>query len=69
MDFVVEHGRRVLAVEVKRTSSPGYGDVEGLRRFLAEYSQATAGVLLHGGREIRQLDERIVAVPWTLATG
>jgi predicted AAA+ superfamily ATPase len=69
VDFVVEHGRRVLAVEVKRTSSPGYGDVEGLRRFLADHSRASAGVLLHSGREIRRLDERIVAVPWTLVTG
>jgi len=69
VDFVVEHGRRVLALEVKRTSSPGYGDVEGLRRFLADHSQASAGVLLHSGREIRRLDERIVAVPWTLVTG
>jgi predicted AAA+ superfamily ATPase len=68
VDFVVEHGRRVLAVEVKRTDRPSDGDAGGLRRFLAEHPQA-AGGLLHAGQEIRRLSEAIVAVPWTLITG
>jgi len=27
------------------------------------------GILLHGGQQIRRLDEKIVAVPWSLLTG
>lgn len=69
VDFVVEHGRRVLAIEVKRTTTPGYGDTAGLRAFLADYPKATGGLLLHGGNEIRRLDKSIVAVPWTMLTG
>jgi len=69
VDFVLEHGRRLLAIEVKRTTHPGYGDAAGLRAFLAEYPQAVGGLLLHTGREIRRLDEKIIAAPWTMVAG
>lgn len=69
VDFVLEHGRRVLAIEVKHSPNPGYGDTAGLRGFLAEHPKALGGVLLHSGRDIRRLDQRIVALPWTMVTG
>lgn len=69
VDFVVEHGRRLLAIEVKRTAQPNYGDTAGLRAFLKDYPKAAGGLLLHSGREIRHLDKNIVAVPWTMITG
>ena len=69
VDFVLEHGRRLLAIEVKRTANPGYGDDAGLRAFLAEFPQATGGLLLHTGREIRRLDEKIIAAPWRMVAG
>ena len=69
VDFVLEHGQRLLAIEVKRTTNPGYDDAAGLRAFLAEYPQATRGLLLQTGREIRRLDEKIIAAPWTMVAG
>ncbi len=69
VDFVVEHGRRVAAVEVKATNNPGYRDIAGLQAFLGEHPGAVAGILLHSGREIRRLDKKIMALPWTLLTG
>jgi len=69
VDFILEHGRRLLAIEVKHTANPNYGDAAGLRSFLAEYPKASGGLLLHGGREIRRLDQAILAVPWTIMTG
>jgi len=69
VDFVVEHGRRLLGVEVKQTTQPRYRDVAGLQAFLTEYPKASGGILLHGGQAIRRLDEKIVAIPWTLVTG
>jgi predicted AAA+ superfamily ATPase len=69
VDFVVEHGRRVLAIEVKLTDRPTYGDAAGLRHFLVEHPKASGGLLLHSGQETRRLDENIVAAPWTLVTG
>lgn len=64
VDFVVEHGSRLLAIEVKTGSEARYGDAENLRLFLKEYPEAACGVLCYSGNEIRRLDERIVAIPW-----
>lgn len=69
VDFVIEHGRRLLAVEVKLTTSPGYRDIQGLRSFLGEHPAASGGLFLHSGREVRWLDENIMAVPWRFVTG
>lgn len=69
VDFVVEQGRRLLAVEVKWTDSPRYQHAEGLRAFLEAHPHAQGGVLLHRGTALRYLHERILAVPWTLLTG
>ncbi len=66
VDFVVEHGRKVIAIEVKSASNPGYGEAAGLRAFLDDHPNAAAGVLLHSGRAIRRLGEKIVALPWTM---
>ncbi|MBU4225429.1 MAG: hypothetical protein KKC71_06370 [Chloroflexi bacterium] len=60
---------RLLAIEVKRSDNPGYGDAAGLRAFLSEYPNASGGLLVHGGREIRRLDEKILAILWTMVTG
>jgi predicted AAA+ superfamily ATPase len=69
VDFVVGHGRHAMAVEVKSTKNPGYRDIAGLQAFLKENQGAASGLLLHSGREIKRLDEKIVAVPWTMVTG
>ena len=65
VDFVVESGDRLLPIEVKATSSPGYADTRGLRTFREDYPERCAGgLLLHGGREVQWMAERILAVPW-----
>jgi uncharacterized protein len=69
VDFVVEHGRRILAVEVKSTNNPGFRDIAGLQAFLGEHPSARAGLLLHSGNAIRRLDEKILAIPWSMLTG
>ena len=69
VDFVVEHGRRLLAIEVKLTDNPGYRHATGLRAFIQEYPETAGGILLHSGTSIRQLDEKIITVPWTELTG
>ncbi|PIS37589.1 MAG: ATPase [Nitrospirae bacterium CG08_land_8_20_14_0_20_52_24] len=69
VDFVIEHGRKLLAVEVKLTSVPLYADIEGLKLFMEEYPETSCGLLVYNGNEIRRMDERIVAVPWSVLTG
>ncbi|MFZ5818397.1 MAG: ATP-binding protein [Chloroflexota bacterium] len=69
VDFVIEHGRKVAAIEVKSAKNPGYGDTAGLRAFLKEHPSASAGVLLHTGRDVKRLGDKIIALPWTMFTG
>ncbi|MDQ7825919.1 MAG: ATP-binding protein [Candidatus Eremiobacteraeota bacterium] len=65
VDFVVEHGRSLLPIEVKYTSRPRIEDTAGLRHFMKEYPEAETGVLIHTGAEAEYLGEKIVAIPWT----
>ncbi len=64
VDFVIESGDRLLAVEVK-AGAPRYADTTGLRLFREEYGdQFAGGLLLHGGNEVLQMSEGILAAPW-----
>ncbi|MFQ5542191.1 MAG: ATP-binding protein [Candidatus Binatia bacterium] len=69
VDLVIEHGRRLVIVEIKLTSTPSYRDTESLRLFLEEYPETAAALVIHTGREIKRLHEKIVAVPWYLLSG
>ena len=65
VDFVVEAGDRLLAVEVKAAATPGLADTRGLRLFRQEYPERFAGgLLLHGGHETQWMAEGVLAVPW-----
>ncbi len=65
VDFVVEAGQRLLAVEVKAAATPGLADTRGLRLFRQEYPERFAGgLLLHGGRDTQWMAEGILAAPW-----
>lgn len=69
VDFVLEHGRRLLAIEAKLTNNLGYRDTAGIRLFLEKHPKATGGLIVYGGEEIKRLDENIIAVPWAFITG
>jgi predicted AAA+ superfamily ATPase len=69
VDFVLEYGRRLLAIEVKLTDNLGYRDTAGLRLFLDNHSRASSGLVVYCGNQIRRMDEKIVAIPWSLLTG
>lgn len=65
VDFVIESRGRLLAIEVKATTSPSLGDIRGLRLFQEEYpSQCLGGLLLHGGPQAQWLAPNILAAPW-----
>jgi len=66
VDFVIEWQGRLLAVEVKATTNPGYNDSKGLRTFLQEYAKtALGGLLLHGGDSSFWMADGVLAVPWS----
>jgi predicted AAA+ superfamily ATPase len=69
IDFVIEHGRRIIAIEVKMTSTVRFSDISGLTAFMQEHPNAAAGALVYTGNEIRRLGEKIVAIPWHMIVG
>lgn len=64
VDFVIEHGRKLLAVEVKLTKNPSFNDIKGLLAFMEDYRQTVRGVLIHAGDTIKWLHSKVIAVPW-----
>lgn len=64
VDFVVEHGRKLLAFEVKYTVNPTAFDIKNLLEFIEEYPETVRGVLVHGGDSIKWLHSKVIAVPW-----
>ena len=64
VDFVIEHGRRLLALEVKLTTRPTVRDIQNLLLFMEEYPETVRGVLVHGGEQIQWLHSKVIAVPW-----
>lgn len=64
VDFVIEHGRKLLPIEVKMTSKPSIHDAANLLAFMEEHPLAQLGVLVHGGENVAWLHSKVVAVPW-----
>lgn len=65
VDFVIERNGKLLGIEVKATTNPGYNDTKGLRLFMQEYGDDVAGgLLLHGGEDTFWISERVLATPW-----
>ena len=65
VDFVVEHGGKLIPVEVKWTERPSPQDARHLRVFLREHpGRAERGWVICRCPRPMQLDDRIVALPW-----
>ncbi len=63
VDFVIETGSRVFAIEVKAATRWSATDLSGLRAFLERTPACIAAVLAYNGREAVKLDERLFAIP------
>ncbi|MFA5863931.1 MAG: ATP-binding protein [Phycisphaerae bacterium] len=63
VDFVIEAGRKVFAVEVKAATRWRESDLSGLRAFLDRTSACVAAVLAYNGKEAVRLDDRLWAIP------
>ena len=64
VDFVLEHGKKALAFEVKLTRKPTVRDARQLISFTEENPEVVRGILVHAGGTVRWLHSRVVAVPW-----
>jgi hypothetical protein len=63
VDFVIEHGRKLVAVEVKATGRLNVDDTRSLRDFLRRTPECVAGVLTYFGQELMPLGDKLWAVP------
>jgi hypothetical protein len=68
VDFIVEWGRTLLAVEVKLTDNPRLADAKNLELFINDYPETALGLLLHTGKEVKSFGTKIAAVPWQIFT-
>lgn len=64
VDFVLEHGRRLLVLEAKIKPNPTLSDARNLLNFIEENPQAIMGVVLHSGNATKWLHSKILSVPW-----
>lgn len=63
VDFVIEAGRKVIAIEVKSATRWNDNDWSGLRAFLERTPDCVAAVLAYNGKDAIKLDERLFAIP------
>jgi predicted AAA+ superfamily ATPase len=63
VDFVVEHGRDVWALELKASRNVGASDLRGLRAFADFYGKAHRPMVLYLG-EVRRRVDGIEVLPW-----
>jgi predicted AAA+ superfamily ATPase len=63
VDFVLEHGRRLLPIEVKTTTRPGLRDAKGMRVFLERHPEAPFGILACECAAPAVVASNILAVP------
>jgi predicted AAA+ superfamily ATPase len=63
VDFVIEVGSRIVAIEVKSATRWSESDLSGLRAFLERTPACVAAVLGYNGREAVRLDKRLYAIP------
>jgi hypothetical protein len=63
VDFVIEDGRNVFAIEVKAATRWTESDLSGLRAFAERTPACAASVLAYNGREAVKLGERLWAIP------
>ena len=63
VDFIVEAGRKVLAIEIKWASRLGPNDRKGLQTFRQSCPRCFVGILGYSGTEVIPLGEGLWAVP------
>jgi uncharacterized protein len=63
VDFVIETGRKIFAIEVKAAARWSESDLSGLRAFMERTPACTAAVLAYNGKQAVKLADRLFAIP------
>ena len=64
VDFILEHGREILAFEVKMTDNPLFSDAKNIIEFIENFPKTVRGIIVHSGSNIKWLHSKVIAVPW-----
>jgi predicted AAA+ superfamily ATPase len=64
VDFIIEYGKKLLALEVKLSSNVLTRDIKNILSFIDDYTETTLGIILYTGNEIKWLHSKVVAIPW-----
>jgi predicted AAA+ superfamily ATPase len=63
VDFIIEAGKDIIAVEVKAATRWDSGDLAGLNAFLKAEPRCKVGLLAYNGTEMARLGDKLWAVP------
>lgn len=63
VDFVIEQGQTLLAIEINSGRRVNYQDTLNLQQFIEEYPTTKAGIILYGGHRVEQFAKNIFALP------
>ena len=67
VDFIVEHRKKLIPIEVKWTERPGEADIRHLRNFLSDHPKAAPiGYVICRCPHPLQLAENVRAIPWQM---
>ena len=70
VDLVIERGETVVAIELKSASGLRWNDLSGLRALRGDLgARFKLGIVANLGDEVREVDDRIVAVPLAALLG
>lgn len=63
VDFIIRHGRRMVAIEVKAASRVRFEDTAGLQSFMKANPECRMGIVLYAGGEEVSLSPSLAAIP------
>lgn len=63
VDFIIENGKRVFAIEVKSAERWNDSDLASLRAFVDRTPACEAAILAYNGKEAVKLDGKLYAIP------
>ncbi|MGC8555366.1 MAG: ATP-binding protein [Candidatus Acidulodesulfobacterium sp.] len=66
VDFIVEHGREIVAFEVKMTDNPTFEDAKNIIEFIENFPNTISGIIVHSGNSIKRFHSKVIAVPWQM---
>ena len=68
VDFVIEHGKKLIPIEVKTSCYIKPIDLRGLKSFMNSYSkfEIPYGLVIHRGEKVSWLDDKILGIPLTI---